>query len=88
MRQRLHDCEDGDPNVHVDKPRQHRASSCEDGSVNGNMQQAPHAIAPVESVVAVTPAAFEPGGSAGALFTAGDVLVHAQVDAVGAFATN
>ena len=33
------------------------------GSANGKTQHTPQATAPVESVTAVTPAAFEPGGS-------------------------
>ena len=58
------------------------------GNANGSTQHTPHAIAPVESVMAVTPAAFEPGGSFEGVFATGGEAAHAHGDGAGAFATN
>ena len=58
------------------------------GSANGRTQHTPQATAPVESVMAVTPAAFEPGGSFEGVFTTEAEVAHAHDDGAGAFATN
>ena len=56
------------------------------GNANGKTQHTPQATAPVESVMAVTPAAFEPGGSLGGVFTTEAEVAHAHDDGAGAFA--
>jgi hypothetical protein len=56
------------------------------GNANGSTQHTPQATALVASVMAVTPAAFEPGGSFGGILDAD--VEQAHDDGVGAFATN
>jgi hypothetical protein len=56
------------------------------GNANGSTQHTPQATAPVASVMAVTPAAVEPGGSFDGILDAD--AEHAQDAGVGAFATN
>jgi hypothetical protein len=58
------------------------------GNANGSTQHTPQATAPVAIVTAVTPAAFDPGGSFAGVFATGGEVAHAQDDGAGAFATN